>query len=123
MTLFCRKHSCFFMCKSCYSHPNNSVNVIIYKLQNQVTFNLASSQTGRRHQANNSKMAYKALKATIFVVLIECIHTCYFWSSGSSVHRESHFLTQPAQSTFCASSKVRDSPKNVPVRRVEIGCL
>lgn len=86
------------------------MNVIIYKLQNQVTFSLASCQTGKS----------KALKATLLVVLIECIYTCYFWSSGSSVHRESHFVTQPAQSTFCVSS-IRDSPKKLPVRRVEIG--
>ena len=35
------------------------------------------------------------------------------------MHRESHFVTQRAQSTFCALS-VRDSLKKLPVRRMEI---
>ena len=49
----------FFMCKSCYSHPKDPVNFIIYRLQNQITFSLAFSQTGR---------STEAMKETLFVV-------------------------------------------------------
>lgn len=48
------------MCKSCYSHPKNPVNIIcIYQLQNQITFSLAFSKTGR---------STEVLKETLFVV-------------------------------------------------------
>lgn len=46
------------MCKLCYSHPKNPVNIIIYQLQNQITFSLAFSQTG---------WSTEALKETLFV--------------------------------------------------------